>query len=157
MSKKFLGGVSVDVGDGSPFTLLIPNSSRSETMGMWVWTDSVAKRLRDGDDAGTSLRVADGFTHQLLNGLVSESGKISQEFSVVHKVTTKHFWDRKCPKAMADIFEELVLEESGKCGGAFCIARRTDTTTFAGKSEELFQPARIAFEANETCFFDATI
>jgi hypothetical protein len=131
VAEELLGGGGIDVGDGDPIASVIPDSSRSETMCMCMWTDRVAKRLWDGDDAGTSARVADGFTHQLLNGLVSESGEISQKFSVVHKVGTKHFWDRKCPKAMADIFEKLVLEKSGKCGGAFCIARRAESANFA--------------------------
>jgi hypothetical protein len=39
-------------------------------------TDGVTKCLGYGDDAGTSPRVANGFSHQLLNGLISEPSQV---------------------------------------------------------------------------------
>jgi hypothetical protein len=109
----------------------IPNSSRNETMGVWVLTDRSSKALGDGDDTGTSLWVTDGFTHQLLDALIAEPSHISQELSVAHEVGTQHSGNRKTPKAMADIFKKVILEESGECGGAFCIARWTQTADLA--------------------------
>ena len=54
-------------------------------MGVWMRLDEVPERLGDGDDAGTSPRVADGFAHQLLNGLVSDSGQVPQKLSVMRE------------------------------------------------------------------------
>lgn len=87
----------------------IPNSSRNETMGVRVLTDRSSKTLGDGDDTGTSLWVADGLTHQLLDGLIAEPSHISQELSVAHEVGTQHFGNRKTPKGMTDIFKKFVL------------------------------------------------
>jgi hypothetical protein len=55
-------------------------------MSVRVWTDRVTKRLRYGDDARTSPRVADGFAHQLLYGLISEPSHVGQKLAVMHEI-----------------------------------------------------------------------
>jgi hypothetical protein len=45
-------------------------------MGVWMRTDCATKCLRYGHNAGTSPRVTDGFSHQLLDGLISEPSQV---------------------------------------------------------------------------------
>jgi hypothetical protein len=86
VSEELLGGGGIDVGDGDPIASVIPNSSRSETMDVWMLLNEAPKCLGHSDDTGTGLRVSDGFDHQLFDGLIGEPGQISQKLSSVHEV-----------------------------------------------------------------------
>jgi hypothetical protein len=86
VTEELLGSGGVDVGDGCPLSLLIPNPSRSEAMRMRMGTDGVTKCLWYRHNAGTSPRVADGFSHQLLDGFITEPSHVGQELSVMHKI-----------------------------------------------------------------------
>ena len=44
-------------------------------MRMRMWIEDTSKRLRDHNDAGAGVRVAGGFEHQLLDGLISQAGR----------------------------------------------------------------------------------
>jgi hypothetical protein len=55
---------------------------------MRMWIQNIAKRLRHRDDTGAGSVVADGFDHQLLDGLVSEASEIPEKLTVAHKVGT---------------------------------------------------------------------
>jgi hypothetical protein len=41
-----------------------------------VRVDEASETLRHGDHPGSSLWVVDGFSHQLLQGLIGETGEI---------------------------------------------------------------------------------
>ena len=47
---------------------------------------ATADRLGYGDDARTSPRVADGFAHQLLDGLISEPSQVPQKLPVIYEI-----------------------------------------------------------------------
>ncbi len=57
-------------------------------MGMRMCVQNISKCLRHRDDTGAGFVVADGFDHQLLDGLVSEASEIPEKLSVAHKVGT---------------------------------------------------------------------
>jgi len=98
VSEELLGGMGIEVGDGSPMTWVIPNSSGSKTVNVRVGIQDTAEGLGYGDDAGACLFVTHGFSHQLLDRRVSEPCQITQELSVVHKIRAKHLWNREGPE-----------------------------------------------------------
>ncbi len=70
-------------------------------MGMLV--HNTPKRLWDHNDSGTGVGIADGFGHQLLDGLISKAGQITQKLSLAHEVGSEHLWKCKCPQTMANV------------------------------------------------------
>jgi len=77
-----------------------------------------AKCLGYGDDAGTGFVIADSIAHHLVDGLISEANEIPEELASEHEIRPEHFWNRKAPQAMADVFQELIFEKGGKGSGS---------------------------------------
>jgi len=57
-----------------------------------------------------------------MNGLISDTAKVSQELAMVHKIDAEHLWKGECPHGVADVLKQLVVEEDGEGGGACGIA-----------------------------------
>ncbi len=49
---------------------------------MGVLVHNTPKRLWDHNDSGTGVGTADGFGHQLLDGLISKAGRITEKLSL---------------------------------------------------------------------------
>ncbi len=98
---------------------------------MRMCVQDTSKRLRHGDRPGTGFVVIGGLAHQLVDGLVSEANEIAEQLALEHNIGTEHFWNRKSPQAMADVFQELILEEGGKGGRPFGVTGWADATLFA--------------------------
>lgn len=58
---------------------------------------------------------------------------------------------------MADVFEKLILEKGGKCGGTLGITRRADASLFATEREQPLASACIALQPCETRFDSAAV
>ncbi len=112
MSEQHLGGVGIDVGNGNPLSVGIPNASRDKAVSVGIWLQERTKGLRDTNDAGSSVFVARGFTHELFDGLVGESCEIGEQFAVSHEERTQHFRQGESPQAVADAAEEKLF----RCG-----------------------------------------
>jgi len=67
VSEELLGAMGIEVGDGSPMTLVIPNSSGSETVNVRVGIQDTAEGLGYGDDAG---RACSSPTASVINALI---------------------------------------------------------------------------------------
>ena len=67
VSEELLGGMGIEVGDGSPMTLVIPNSSGSNTVNVRVGIQDTAEGLGYGDDAG---RACSSPTASVINSLI---------------------------------------------------------------------------------------
>ena len=102
VSKKVFSGFGVDVRNGYPLTLIVPRSSRSETMGMGVNAKSRAKRLRDHDNSRAHV-LSGNFGHQLCNRLVTNARQVSQKLSLAHEEAPEHFGKSESPQRMADV------------------------------------------------------
>jgi len=111
-------------------------------MGMGI--DETSKSLRDGDDARSSVLVADGFAHQLLEGLIGEASEVTHELSVSHEVRAQHLGQGKGEKGVTNVFEQFVSEKSGKGCGALRIARGADASLLAAVTADRSSPAWIA-------------
>ena len=74
VSEQLLRSNGIDVGEGKPLSLAVPNTTRGEAVSMRVYVQNTSKALRHRHDAGTSFVFAHSFEHQLLDGLISESG-----------------------------------------------------------------------------------
>ena len=61
VSEQLLGDGGIDVGNGKPSSLGVPDSSGCKAMDMGVWVDEASKGLRHGDDSGPNVFVVDGF------------------------------------------------------------------------------------------------
>jgi len=86
VAKQFFRSVGIDVRDGDPLSLGIPNSTRGEAVSMRMWIENTSKRLRDHHHSGTGVGIADGFEHQLLDSLISKASQIPQKLSLAHEV-----------------------------------------------------------------------
>jgi len=73
VSEQPLGGVGIDIRNGEPLSLSIPNPSGHKAVSMGMRLNQTTKGLRDTDDTGSSLFVADGFAHEFLDGFISEA------------------------------------------------------------------------------------
>jgi hypothetical protein len=60
----------------------VPDPSGGEAVDVGVRVDEASETLRHGDHPGSSLWVVDGFSHQLLQGLMGETGEIWEKLSV---------------------------------------------------------------------------
>ena len=100
-------------------------------MSMWMYVQDTSERLWYGDDTGTGFVIADSLAHQLVDGLVSEANEISEQLALEHKIGPEHFWNRKSPQAMTDVFQELILEKGGKGGRPFGVTGWADASLFA--------------------------
>ena len=98
VSEELFCGVGVEVRNGKPLSLSIPNSSRRKAVSMRVSLDETAKGLRDTDDTGSSMFVADDFAHEFLDGFISEACEITQKLAVSHEVGSQHFWNSERPQ-----------------------------------------------------------
>lgn len=59
-------------------------------MDVGMWIDEASETLRHGDDSGASLLVDDDFSHQLLKGLIGETGEVGEKLSVSQEVSPEH-------------------------------------------------------------------
>ena len=75
--------------------------------------ESIRHWQRHGDDPGTGFVVTGGFAHQLVDGLVSKANEISEQLAPEHEIRSEHFWNRKRPQTMADVFQNLIREKGG--------------------------------------------
>jgi hypothetical protein len=78
VSPVFFGDLEVDVGDGSPLAVRAEDPSGGKAMDVGMWIDEVFETLRHGDDSGASLLVVDDVSHQLLKGLIGETGEVGE-------------------------------------------------------------------------------
>lgn len=92
MAEQLLGGVGVDVGNGNPLSVGTPKASRDEAVRVGMRLQEGAKGLRDTNDAGSSVFVARGFAHKLLDGLIGETCEIGEQLAVSHEEGPQHFW-----------------------------------------------------------------
>ncbi|GMR23811.1 MAG: hypothetical protein BMS9Abin37_2283 [Acidobacteriota bacterium] len=102
---------------------------------MRMYVQNTPKRLRHSDDPGTGFVVAGGFAQQLVDGLLGKANEISEQLASVHEIRMEHFRDRESPQAVADVFQELVLEKGGKGGRSLGVTRRADASLFAAECE----------------------
>jgi hypothetical protein len=122
MAEQLLGGVGVDVGNGNPLSVGIPKASRDKAVSVGGRLQERAKGLRDTNDAGSSVFIARGFAHELLDGLIGESCEIGEQLAVSHEERPQHFGQGESPQAVADVFEQLILEKGGESGRPLRIA-----------------------------------
>ena len=85
-AEQLLGSDSIDIRNREPLTFLIPKPTRGEAVRVRMRIQNIPERLRHRDDTGAGFVVADGFDHQLFDGLVSEAGEIPEKLSVVHEI-----------------------------------------------------------------------
>jgi hypothetical protein len=76
VSPEFLGGLEVEVGDGGPPSVGVPDPSGGEAMNVRVGVDEASEGLGDGDDTGSGLRVVGRLGHQALKGLIGDAGEL---------------------------------------------------------------------------------
>jgi hypothetical protein len=124
VSEQLFGGAGIDVGNGKPPSVDVPDSSGSKAVDMWVWVDEASKSLRHGDDTGPSVLVVDGFAHQLAERLVGQTSEIGKKLPVVHEVRPEHLGESESEQFVSDVFEKLVLEKGGEGSGALGIRLR---------------------------------
>ncbi len=70
------------VANGNPLSIGIPKASRDKAVCVGVRLSERAKGLRDTNDARSSVFVASGLAHELLDGLVGESCEIGEQLAV---------------------------------------------------------------------------
>jgi len=133
VSPEFFGGMKIDVGYGSPVSVWVPDASRGKAMDMWVWVDETSKGLRHGDHTGPSLLVVDGFCHQLLEGLIGETGEVRKKLTVAQEITPEHLGESEGDEGMADVLENLVFEESPERRGPLGVTGRADASLLAAQ------------------------
>ena len=124
VSPGFLGGLEVDAGYGSPQAVWVPDPSGGKAMDVGMWIDEASETLRHGDDSGASLLVVDGFCHQLLEGLIGETGQVGEEFWVSQEITPEHLGQSEGDEGMADVFEDLVFLERRQRRGPVCCRKK---------------------------------
>src|SRR3990172_7908589 len=117
VAKQLLRGDGIDIRDRDPLSLGSPNPTRGQAVSVGVWVENTSKCWWDHNDSGTGVRIAGGFEHQLLDGLISKAGQITQKLSLAHEIRSEHLWKGKCPETMANVFQQLVFEKSSKGGG----------------------------------------
>ena len=62
VNPEFFAGLDIDVGYGTPLPVLLPNTSRGETVNVGMRVDDTSEGLRHDNDARAGLVVvADGF------------------------------------------------------------------------------------------------
>lgn len=122
MSEQLFGGSGIDVGNGKPPSVDVPDSSGSDAMDMRVWVDETSKGLGHDDDSGSSVLVIDGLRHQLVNGLIGEPSESGKKLPVAHEVRAKHLGQSEGEPFVSDVFEKLVVEDGGESGSALGIA-----------------------------------
>ena len=135
MAEQLLSGVGIDVGNGNPLSVGIPNASRDKAVSVGIRLQERAKGLRDTNDAGSSVFVTRGFTHELFDGLVGESCEIGEQLALSHEEGPQHFRQSESPQAVADVFDKLVFEKRGESGSSFGITRRADAPLLAAERE----------------------
>ncbi len=60
VAEQLLSGVGIDVGNGNPLSVGIPNASGDKAVSVGIRLQERAKGLRDTNDAGSSVFVARG-------------------------------------------------------------------------------------------------
>jgi hypothetical protein len=96
--------------------------------------------LHDRDHAGPqAFFFESGGGHELSYRLVSATGELTEKLAVMEKVDSQHLWDRKNPHGVRNVFEDFVVQERRKCGGALGVTRRAGCG--AGKGEDRLRPS----------------
>lgn len=97
MAEDELGLVGVDVRHGMPRSVLQENAARDDGMEMRIELERTSEGLDDSDHAGASVGLIDGGGHHLADGLVGESGELSEKLSMEEKIGPEHSGQRKNP------------------------------------------------------------
>ena len=103
--------MGVDVGNGNPLSVGIPDSSGNDAVQVRVPLQVIGEGLDGDDHGGPRALVLDGSDHELMNGLVSGLGELGEELAVEEEVGAEHFGNGETPNGMADVFQELLLEK----------------------------------------------
>ena len=117
--KDELGLMTIDVGDGLPRSITEENSASDDGMDVRVPSKRRTKGLDDGNHTGASVGLVDGGGHHLADGLVGESGQLSQKLAVVEEIGPEHFGQRENPLRVRDVAENTFVQQHGEDGRSF--------------------------------------
>jgi hypothetical protein len=156
--EELLGGRGADVWHAHPLAGGGPSAARDERVYVGARVELVPERLGHRDHAGAeALLLAGRHGHQLAHGLPGRGAERAEELSVMHEVRAKHLGDGEDPLGVADVGDDLVLEEGGELGSALGPAGRAEPAPFAGKGEQVLGGAVGAADAGEALLEDAAV
>ena len=83
-------------------------------MDVWIEVELVPERFDDGDHAGAkTLLLAGRYGHQLADGLLGRRAERAEDLAVMNGAGTKELGDGEDPLGVADVGDNLVVEECG--------------------------------------------
>jgi hypothetical protein len=82
VSPECLGGLEVEVRNGRPPSVRVPDPSGGKAMNVRVGVDEASEGLGDGDDSGSGMRVVGRLGHQAVKGLIVDAGELWEKLTV---------------------------------------------------------------------------
>lgn len=158
VAEELLSGEGADVRHGHPLAGAGPAASGDEGVDVGMEIELVSERLDGGDHPGPKgLFLAGRHGHQLADGLPGGGAQRAQQPPVMHEVGVKELGDGEDPLGVADVGDDLVLQECCELGGALGAAGRAEPAPLAGEGEQVFGGAIGTADAGEASLEDAAV
>ena len=159
--KSFSAAEGSDVRHGHPLAGAGPAAAGDERVNLWLQLMLIAERLGHRDHTGAkALLFAGRHGRQLGDGMPGHgdgSAERTLQLAMMHEVGAKECRDGEDPPGVADVGDDLVLEECGELGSALGPARRAEAAPFAGKGEQVLGGAIGTADAGEAPLEDAAV
>jgi hypothetical protein len=148
----------IEIRHGHPLPGGIPAAPGTKSMDMWMKTSRLPKCLNDRDHSWTkTVFFEGGRAQELLEGLVSATGELTEKLTMVEKVNSEHLWDGKNPHGVRHVFEHFVVKESGKGRGSLGVTRGTEVPLTTGEHEQPLGTTLVTSKPCETTFRRRTV
>jgi hypothetical protein len=135
--EQLLGGRGADVRHAHPLAGGGPAAAGDERVNVRMDVELIPERLRHRDHTGAkALLLAGRHGYQLADGLPGRVAERTQELAMMHEVGAKELREGEHPLGVADVGDDLVLEEGRELGRALGAAGRTEPPPFARESQE---------------------
>jgi len=123
---------------------------RDEDVAVRIEAEKISEGLHGDDSAGDGIILRNGLPKKYLKGFPGTSAQICQQLSIVEEVTAQDLRDAEDKMPVRNLFENIRAQLLPEFHHALLMAGGTEVTALAGKGQEIFMAAILAFDAGKT-------
>jgi len=132
-----------------PF-VAIETSVRQKDVAVGIESEKVAEGLHGNHRAGDGLLFRYSLLHKNFQGFPCAAAEGGEKFSIIQKVTAKHFGNTEYEMPVGYLFKDIHTEPLTEFHHALLVTGRAEMTAFTRECQQIFMAAALASDTGKT-------